>query len=59
MEKEREEKREAEGEIMVRRESNKNRVDLLRAKRGESKERENREIGHSKDFTFGGEKKNK
>lgn len=50
MEKEKEEKREAEGEIMARRESNKNTVGLLRSKRGESKERENREMGHSKDF---------
>lgn len=35
---------------MVRRESNKNTVDLLRSKRGESKERENRENDPSKDF---------
>lgn len=44
------EKKEAEGEIMVRMESNKNMEDLLGSMQGEAKERENRETGHSKDF---------
>lgn len=39
-----------ESEKGVRRESNKNMVDLLRSTRGESKTKGNREVGHSKDF---------
>lgn len=43
-------KRDGEGGIMSRRESNKNTVELLRSKRGQIRERENREMSHPKDF---------